>query len=58
MDTLVEMVNASVQDFIANVRQTLISYSTLLEKDGAREKVTAALEEAEAAIQKEKRFIA
>ena len=58
VDTLVEMVNASVQDFIANVRQTLISYSTLLEKDGAREKVTAALEEAEAAIQKEKRFIA
>lgn len=57
VDTLVEMVDATVQDFIANVRQTLVFYSTVLNEDGAREKVTAALEKAETAIRKEKELV-
>ena len=57
VDTLVEMVDETVQDFIANVRQTLVFYSTVLNEDGAREKVTAALEKAETAIRKEKELV-
>ncbi len=51
-DDLVESLTAETEDFVDKIKRSLEIYSTVLNENGAKEKVTAVLSEAETAIQK------